>query len=388
MVKKAQRTFILITMSILFVVFSVIFFSIHAVMNTAHNNYAENTLNDCYSAIQSLEEVYDKIVVIDGEIKSTFVDYSTPQTISLFNSAKSKSQFVKFGRIGTVFYKFYTSEVGSLDNVFIAVNLSKTFNALRNNSFTVLLHLSAIYLLIFILVWNLSHLVFKPIKNTLEKQKQFVSDASHELKTPITIISANTDVITKTEDNAQWIDNIKSQTERLNTLVQDLLSLAKIDEGNFKLSHSTFNLSNAVLETVLPFDALAYEKGKTFITDIDENISLIGDEISVKKVVNILVDNAIKHSSGQNIIKISLKKESNKAILTVYNSGSNVPSNKANKIFERFYRGDGSRARASGGSGLGLAIAKSISDANKWKLHAHSVYGECMTITLTMKNHK
>ena len=213
----------------------------------------------------------------------------------------------------------------------------------------------------------------------------FISDASHELKTPLTIISASTDVIRKDPVNAQWINNIKLQTQRLEGLVNDMLTLAKFDEAKFTVCPTRVNLSEVVTDCVLPFEALAYEKGKQLSLSVEKDVFANCDLNCLKKVVTILTDNAVKYAEERSIIYVSLVKEGDKAIFTTKNDGSIIHEKDSNRIFERFYRGDSSRSRESGGSGLGLSIAKSFADANKWKLSAKSVYGKTMTITLTVK---
>ena len=244
------------------------------------------------------------------------------------------------------------------------------------------LALAGIYLVITFIVWILSYYVFSPIKENLKKQKQFIADASHELKTPLTIISANVDVLAQSENN-QWITNIKEQTDRMGVLVSNMLTLERIDEKPLKPYHTEFNLSSEILNSILPFEAVAFEKGKFLNFDIEEKITYKGDQASVKQIVSILMDNAVKYANKGSTINVTLKKEFGKNIaLTVYNTGSQIPAEDSNKIFERFYRGDASRSRESGGSGLGLAIAKSIADANKWKITAESILNDSMTIKI------
>ena len=163
-------------------------------------------------------------------------------------------------------------------------------------------------------------------------------------------------------------------------LVTDMLTLAKMDEGNINLSKMEFDLSSEITNTALPFDAVAFEKGRTIELDVCPEVKLSGDLQSLKTIVNILLDNAIKHSSENSTIYVKLKKENGKTVFSVENSGSSVPDEDSNKVFERFYRGDKSRSRDSGGSGLGLSIAKSIADANKWKISARSRLNESMVI--------
>ena len=157
-----------------------------------------------------------------------------------------------------------------------------------------------------------------------------------------------------------------------------MLTLAKMDETTFTPLKESFNLSDAVTESVLPFDAVAFENGKTLLSEIESGIDYVGDRESVKKVVNILLDNAVKYSSVGGTIKVTLAKN----VLTISNTGSDIKDIDSDKIFERFFRGDASRSRDTGGSGLGLSIAKSIANANKWDIKAVSKFGESMTITI------
>ena len=284
---------------------------------------------------------------------------------------------------------------GSVDNVYYKVffdgnrliisgsDVTEFLQIFESNVTNILVTLIIAYVLLFIFVYILSLSVFDPIKETLFKQKQFISNASHELKTPLTIISANAEVLKQNGDN-QWIDNITSQTERLNLLVNDMLSLAKIDEAKEQLSILNFNLSEVVTNEALAFDALAFEKGKNLSLFIQPNLQYKGDIKSVKNIVNILLDNAVKHANTGGEIALYLKKDGNKTSLVVFNTGSDIPNSDSQKVFERFYRSDQSRSRESGGSGLGLSIAKGIADNNKWKITATSKYQESMTITLIL----
>ena len=383
MFRKAQWTFIGITMGIILVVFAIIFAGASMLFNISHDRYVENTLSNSFTTLVNHNEVSpEKIVVVDGEIKSvgTLTNENAQTLVDTIKSLDNGN----FGRTGNFYYKYFSTKSGSI--VIIASDMSETIATLRSNSVTALIYITIIYAFIFVLVWQLSYKVFEPIRNNFEKQKQFISDASHELKTPISIISANADVLKQNNSDSQWVDNIKSQTVRMNNLVGDMLSLAKLDEGRFELLHENFDVSEAVTECALPFDAVAFEKNKQLIINIPPNIHHVGDKSSIKKITSILIDNAIKHSSNENIITVTLKKDNGKIELSVYNTGSEIEPKEANKIFQRFYRGDSSRSRESGGSGLGLSIAKSIADANKWKLSAKSILNECITITLTIKS--
>ena len=167
-------------------------------------------------------------------------------------------------------------------------------------------------------------------------------------------------------------------------LVNDLLTLSSLDEGNGGLKKQQFSISEAVLKATLPFEALAFEKGKFIKFDVEENLSAMGSREDVIKICEILLDNAVKYSIRGSEIIVTLKKDGKKNILSIFNRGCEVLKEDRDRIFERFYRADGSRARNLGGSGLGLSIAKSLAKRNKWKLSATPITGVSMQIDLVL----
>lgn len=278
---------------------------------------------------------------------------------------------------------FYTTSTLENQTIVIALNKTSALQRLHDEKIDLIIALVILYGVLVVVLYGVSYKILKPVEDSIIKQRQFISDASHELKTPVAVISANADVL-KSSLDSKYLDSIKTQTDRLGTLVSDLLTLSKIDEGSLSLVKTEFNLSSEIEKIVLPFEAFAFEKGKTFELNVEKNVNYYGDLESVKKITAILIDNAVKHSDKNSTIKISLNKDGKKTILTVFNHGSKVENTDSNRIFERFYRADESRSRDSGGTGLGLAIAKSISDMNKWKISANSIKDKSMTITVTM----
>ena len=222
----------------------------------------------------------------------------------------------------------------------------------------------------------LSKWMVGPIKRAFDNQRQFVSDASHELKTPLTIISANADVLQNEIGENRHVLNIKSQTDRMNGLVHDLLMLAKTDEGKQEVIMTEFNLSSVVLNTALEFESRAFEESKQYSYEVKEGIPYIGDEKHIKQLVGILIDNAIRYSDTNGQIEISLQAESSHVRISVYNTGGGVADEDRFKIFERFYRSDESRSRETGGYGVGLSIAKAIAEMHKGKISVTGKHGE------------
>lgn len=231
----------------------------------------------------------------------------------------------------------------------------------------------------------LSRKSIEPIKSAFEKQKQFISDASHELKTPLTVISANADVLSGEIGENKWLNYIKSQTERMNLLVNDLLSLTRLENNTSNFICTDFSLSQAVTNTALPFECRAFETNKKFIVDVEDGLTVNGSEQHIKQMTAIFIDNALKYSDDGGTVRVSLRKQGDKKVLSVYNTGSGVKEDEKDKIFERFYRSDDSRARQSiGGYGLGLAIAKSIIDKHRFKISVDNVEGRSISFIITM----
>ena len=230
----------------------------------------------------------------------------------------------------------------------------------------------------------LSGLIVKPIQETFDKQKQFISDASHELKTPLTVISANADVLEGEIGDNKWLNYIQDQADRMNVLVNDLLSLTRLENSNTQFIQTEFDLSRAIVNTALPFECKAFETNKNFVLNIEDDIKITGSEQHIKQMAAIFIDNALKYSKDGGTVRVSLTKENDKTVFYVYNTGSGVKEEDKDKIFERFYRSDESRNRATGGYGLGLAIAKSIIDKHKFKVNVENVEGKSICFVVTM----
>lgn len=231
--------------------------------------------------------------------------------------------------------------------------------------------------LFFIISVVLSSIITKPIQKSWEQQQQFVSDVSHELKTPTAVILANTSIVLSSPDlneNRKWIQYIEVEAKRMKKLVEDLLFLTKSDYDSNTVVLSSVNLSDTVFETTLPFEAVAFESNKniTLETDIDSNINIEGDQNQIKQLTSILLDNAIKYSLDDGPINISLKTDGNKAVLKVNNMSEPIPKDELNNIFDRFYKVDKSRTRTDNSYGLGLPIAKEIVNAHKGKITVKS----------------
>lgn len=217
-----------------------------------------------------------------------------------------------------------------------------------------------------------------PLEETFKKQKQFIADASHELRTPLTIIKTNVSLLRENEletiqSQKKWINYIDSQASRMSTLINEMLSLANLDANRKKEERININLSKMLSDTLLVFEVVIFEKGLILEEDIVNDIFINGEKDQIKKLISILMDNAIKYTNDNGKILVSLKAERNKAKLIIKNTGEGIKKEHLEKIFERFYRVDDSRDRGTGGYGLGLSIAKAIVDDHKGKIHAESI---------------
>ncbi|MGG4403657.1 HAMP domain-containing sensor histidine kinase [Paenibacillus amylolyticus] len=223
-----------------------------------------------------------------------------------------------------------------------------------------------------------------PVREAFEKQKQFIGDASHELKTPLAIINTNADVLLANQEDtianqAKWLHYIKSETERMTGLTNDLLYLTQMDDSRSTMIHAKFNMSDAVESIILPMEAVIFEKNISLDYNIEPNLTVHGNSEQIKQVILILLDNAVKYSGPKGAVNVTLQKQNNDVMLTVSNTGEGIAPEHLDRIFDRFYRTDSSRARKHGGHGLGLAIARSIVDQHKGELYARSVVGEGAT---------
>ena len=205
---------------------------------------------------------------------------------------------------------------------------------------------------------KVSGLLVKPVEETLEKQKQFISDASHELKTPLAVIEANSDVLENEIGENKWLKYIQNETESMDKLINELLLLAKTENVEEIKTYELINISKDVEVLVTMFESMAYEKQLKINSNIQSDIYIQGNKEDIKHIVSTLVDNAIKHSYSEETIEVQLFKEKNNIILQVKNHGEQIPEEQRDKIFERFYRVDKSRNRNEKRYGLGLAIAK------------------------------
>ena len=285
------------------------------------------------------------------------------------------------GFIGDYRYTFQETDEGTR---IIFLDCGRTLSTFRSFLFTScgisLLGLLAVFTLLALL----SGRIIKPFSESYEKQKRFITDAGHELKTPLTSIDADADVLSMEFGENEWIQDIQSQTKRLASLTNDLILLARMDEGTKQVQKIDFPFSDLASEMVQSFQALALQQNKTFSSRIQPMLSLCGDEKSLRQLLSILLDNALKYSDPEGAISLSLEKSGKSIRLTVFNTVENISPESLPHLFERFYRADPSRNSQTGGYGIGLSIAKAIVTSHKGKITASSPDGRSLQVVVVL----
>ena len=225
-------------------------------------------------------------------------------------------------------------------------------------------------MIVFILIFFASARIVRPVSDSYEKQKRFITDAGHEIKTPLAIINADADVILSDGENS-WAEDIKSQVGRLTELTNSLIFLSKMEEGLPEVSFTSVDLSEVTKDVCDSFASVFLTGNKDLETDIKDKIRVRGDEKALKELVSVLLDNASKYSPEGGTAQVSLRSTGKGAVLSVTNDTvGSVDKEDTVHLFDRFYRTDKSRSSQTGGHGIGLSIAKAIVTAHKGKITA------------------
>lgn len=273
------------------------------------------------------------------------------------------------GSIGQLRYMIRQSKIGT--DIFFIDHTAENKSGQRLLIISIIL--GAVGLVIFaILSYAISGLMVRPVEETFEKQKQFISDASHELKTPITVILSNSELLEEQIGSSQWLTYIKNECDRMRNLVESLLTLTKLEQVPYTdVIKNDFSLSNAMLERILPIESVAFEKDIHMNYDIEPDVNFFGVKEQIQQVLTILMDNALNHTNAQGSINITLQKAAHYIRFQVTNTGEPISKEDQEKLFERFYRVDKARNRAQGHYGLGLSIAKTIVENHHGKISVH-----------------
>ena len=307
-------------------------------------------------------------------------DYTEDEAVEIMKGiiGKNKQQ----GMYGWLQYYIAQKDYGNV----IVVTDKTSDQGLLNNLFrtTVIIGLLMLLILLVILI-ILSKLITNPVEQAFVRQKQFVSDAGHELKTPLAVMTANADILQDEIGENKWLVYMQEQIGRMSQLVGDLLRLARMDNATQQYTFEDFDLSLAVAATALPFESRAFEEHRNLEIDVQPNVRYNGSEQHIRQLCAIFIDNAIKYSNENGKIKVTLLQRGDHQILEFYNTGCEISPSETEKIFERFYRGDKARNnKGKSGYGLGLAIAKSIMDVHKIRIQVTCEQGSWIRFLMTM----
>ncbi len=277
-------------------------------------------------------------------------------------------------KIGILYFTNYAYNLNNYDSLTI-INTMNTKNILLTSLLISILLILIGEIIIYLIAKKLTEWITKPVLESFEREKEFVANASHELKTPLAVMMASIDSLKVNKNNEKWINILKNESDRMNDLITRLLDLAKSENLISKENFTEKDLSKIVEKRALIFEALAFDKNVTIKTNIKEKINFMCHEGSIDELISILIDNAISHSSENSEITINLSKIKSEIKLEVINKGDAISNDDCEKIFERFYRCDESHNRKSNRYGLGLAIAKNIVASHNGKISAFSKDG-------------
>lgn len=315
-----------------------------------------------------------------GKIASVSTSEAGDYATSLYGKGKTK------GFIDQYKYLSVSTINTNGDNMvlYVFINCSKELMTIRTYALASI-GISIIGLLVvFVLVCFFSKTVTKPMAESYEKQKRFITDASHEIKTPLTIIDANTEVLEMMEGENEWTVSIRKQIARLTALTEKLVFLSRMDEDSTRLEMQEFNISDAILDTAMPFETVAESKGKTLDISVAPDINYTGSETNIRQMVSLLLDNAIKYSSENGSIRLNFSTNGKLKLLSVWNTVDEIETGKLDYLFERFYRIDKSRNSKTGGFGIGLSVVQAIVQAHNGKVSAKSEDGKSIEFTISL----
>ena len=285
-----------------------------------------------------------------------------------------------YGRCGS--FRFYVAHTGENQNMAIFLDGYQQFRSMRTVLLWSLAADAGCILLVVLLVVLLSRRAIDPVVRSAQQQKQFITDASHELKTPITVIATSLKVLEMEVGQQKWIDKAQAQTEKLTELVNSLVTLSRMDEEESPLKMESFPISDAVGETAESFRDLAQSRSHELALTIQPDLTYRGDEYAVRQLVSILLDNAVKYAAPESSITLTLEKGRKGVVLRQSNRCADPAGIDTAKLFDRFYQVDPSRG--SGGFGIGLSIARGIAESHRGSIRA-ALSGDVITFTAELR---
>ncbi len=288
-------------------------------------------------------------------------------------------------KVGNLYSRDYSYRYRYMDSIVI-LNNKEVKNKLWELLGQSLLIFILLELVIIVASGKITKWITEPAESAFAKQKEFIADASHELKTPLAVIMASADEIKEKDENRKYIENIRYESDRMNRLITGLLNLSRLEDGEDTAGYKDEDLSRILNKTCLVYEGVAYEQGVTIQTDIEEGLHLKCSREEIEQMTATLLDNAVRHSYPNTAVRViaGSVKGKNSISIRVINSGDPIPKEDREKIFERFYRGDRARGRDDNRYGLGLAIARRIANNHNGDIRADSENGDTVFL-VTLK---
>ena len=336
------------------------------------------------SAPEPKDRDLDNMMIMDYEVYT--VKLNNKKIEKIINHSSSTGEF----NVRSIAQKIINSnedlKVGNLYNnkysynykadTIVIINTKKINDRLLFTFVCSIMLLIVFEIIIFYISKKITKRITKQAQESFDKQKEFIADASHELKTPLAVIMASSDELKSDKKNQKYIDNIKYESERMSTLIKSLLDLSKLENGVSINSYKEEDISKIVERICLTFEAIAFEQNIEIETNIEKGIMFKCSKEEIERLVSIILDNAIKHSYKKSLINVILNKDKNNINIEITNSGEPIKTGDEERIFERFYRADKSRNRDANRYGLGLAIAKNIVTNHNGTIKAKSENGK------------
>lgn len=403
MIKKLRKKFIWIAMCSVVLVLGAIIAVINVINYSKINGYSDKVM----SVLIENEGVFPQeipvrpgkgndispetpfearffTVLINGEGEAINCNTNKIAAISRETAEEYAKELSSAGKTKGMYddYKFQAKKTAD-ETLYIFLDCTREMTSFRNFlQASVLISLGGVAL-VFILVILLSRLALKPVEESYQKQKHFITNVSHDIKTPLTVIGAETEILEMENGESEWTKEIRNQIRRLTSLTDKLVFLSRMEE-ELKPELKEFDLSETFTETLRPYEACAEAKGLGLLAQCQPGVFYTGNEEMLRQAIALLLDNAVKYTSERGMISATLKRTAKGIELRFRNDAENIKQGDLEELFERFYRIEGSRNSDTGGHGIGLSVVKAIVTAHKGKISAYSADGESIEIVIIL----
>lgn len=377
-VQQLKNKLVIVSSLIILILFALIVFITRGSMKLYQNKSIDDVSQKIADVIQTqddidLNKIWDNI----------------PYTVNLFVISEDKTTEISvFGIVKSSeakmmdLYKRSSGKTGTIDNyryriihlenrtIGIFIDITKEQQSQQNTILILMLILIASMILLLIIISFLSRLVIRPFAESYEQQKQFITDASHDLKTPLTIIMSNADVLEFSTGKNQWTDTIKKETKKMSELIDDMLTLSKVESFTEKQSRTFINISDVLNNMIDELSLLWEERNIKVIRNIPNNIVINCNNKQIDRLFSVIMQNATKYCKENGTFEVTVSQQKNKVLVSMYNDADLDENIDYSKLFERFYRSDSSRNSSTGGHGIGLSIAKKICELEGYTIVA------------------